>query len=161
MLRCSANLLSITTHAEAPSDNWLALPAVMKPPSRTGFNDDSPSRFVPGRLPSSFSSTTSSKVISFVSLFITPLFDGSGTISTKELLPVLRSIGQNPTEDEILNLVIEYDLNGDGTVDVTDIISLVLDWGGCSSSCLADLNGDGIVNVADLSYALQNWGNCG
>ncbi len=31
--------------------------------------------------------------------------DGSGTISTKELLPVLRSIGQNPTEDEILNLV--------------------------------------------------------
>jgi Ca2+-binding EF-hand superfamily protein len=31
--------------------------------------------------------------------------DGSGTISTKELLQVMRSIGQNPTEDEILELV--------------------------------------------------------
>jgi len=28
-----------------------------------------------------------------------------------------RSIGQNPTEDEILELVMESDLNGDGTID--------------------------------------------
>jgi hypothetical protein len=31
--------------------------------------------------------------------------DGSGTISTKELLGVMRSMGQNPTEDELLALV--------------------------------------------------------
>jgi hypothetical protein len=29
----------------------------------------------------------------------------------------MRSIGQNPTEDEILELVMESDLNGDGTID--------------------------------------------
>ena len=29
------------------------------------------------------------------------LKDRSGTISTKELLPVMRSMGQNPTEDEV------------------------------------------------------------
>ena len=29
----------------------------------------------------------------------------------------MRSIGQNPTEDEILELVLEADTNGDGTID--------------------------------------------
>ena len=29
----------------------------------------------------------------------------------------MRSIGQNPTEDEILALVLEADTNGDGTID--------------------------------------------
>jgi len=43
--------------------------------------------------------------------------DGSGTISTKELLSVMRSMGQNPTEDELLALVMEVDINGDGTID--------------------------------------------
>ena len=37
--------------------------------------------------------------------------DGSGSISTKELLGVMRSMGQNPTEDEVLELVMEVDLN--------------------------------------------------
>ena len=44
------------------------------------------------------------------------LQDGSGTISTKELLGVMRSMGQNPTEDELLALVMEVDINGDGTI---------------------------------------------
>ena len=37
-------------------------------------------------------------------------------------MPILRSIGQNPTEDEILNLVIEYDVNGDGTIDFDEFL---------------------------------------
>ena len=49
--------------------------------------------------------------------------DGSGTISTKELLGVMRSMGQNPTEDELLALVMEVDINGDGTIGKTKIIS--------------------------------------
>ena len=51
-------------------------------------------------------------------LSVDPSFpqDGSGTISTKELLGVMRSMGQNPTEDELLALVMEVDINGDGTI---------------------------------------------
>ena len=51
--------------------------------------------------------------------------DGSGTISTKELLQVMRSIGQNPTEDEILELVMESDLNGDGTIDFKEFLEMM------------------------------------
>lgn len=51
--------------------------------------------------------------------------DGSGTISTKELLQVMRSIGQNPTEDEILELVMESDLNGDGTIDFQEFLTMM------------------------------------
>jgi len=51
--------------------------------------------------------------------------DGSGTISNKELLHVLRSIGQNPTEDEILQLVIESDVNGDGTIDFPEFLEMM------------------------------------
>merc|ERR1712020_739070 len=51
--------------------------------------------------------------------------DGSGTISNKELLQVMRSIGQNPTEDEILEMVMETDLNGDGTIDFQEFVDMM------------------------------------
>ena len=49
-------------------------------------------------------------LISLLSLFQ----DGSGTISSEELLGVMRAMGQNPTEDELLNLVLEVDVDGNG-----------------------------------------------
>ena len=51
--------------------------------------------------------------------------DGSGSISTKELLNVMRSMGQNPTEDEVLELVMEVDLNGDGTIDFQEFLQMM------------------------------------
>ena len=52
--RFSASFASITTQIEAPSENWLALPAVMSCRlARTGLSAASPSSVVSGRLPSS------------------------------------------------------------------------------------------------------------
>ena len=51
--------------------------------------------------------------------------DGSGSITTKELLYVMRSIGQNPTEDEVLELIMESDLNGDGTIDFHEFLNMM------------------------------------
>ena len=38
--------------------------------------------------------------------------DGGGSISTKELKQVFEALGQNPTEDEIQNMISEVDQDG-------------------------------------------------
>lgn len=52
------------------------------------------------------------------------------------------------------------DLNGDGVVDVSDLLILLATWGPCprSGDCPADINGDGTVDVSDLLVLLANWG---
>ena len=37
----------------------------------------------------------------------------------------MRSIGQNPTEDEILELMMEFDLNGDGFIDFDEFLEMM------------------------------------
>merc|ERR1711879_811970 len=51
--------------------------------------------------------------------------DKSGTISPEGLLYVLRAMGQNPTEDELLNLVLEVDIDGNGTIEFEEFISMM------------------------------------
>ena len=51
--------------------------------------------------------------------------DSSGTISTVELLHVLRAMGQNPTEDELLNLVMEVDMDGNGTIEFEEFLDMM------------------------------------
>merc|ERR1712027_286810 len=51
--------------------------------------------------------------------------DGSGTISSEELLYVMRAMGQNPTEDELLNLVLEVDVDGNGTIDFPEFLNMM------------------------------------
>lgn len=52
------------------------------------------------------------------------------------------------------------DLNGDGSVGVSDFLILLANWGPCADCavCPADLNGDCAVGVADLLILLGNWG---
>ena len=57
--------------------------------------------------------------------FILSVQDGSGTISPEELLGVMRAMGQNPTEDELLNLVLEVDIDGNGTIEFEEFLSMM------------------------------------
>jgi hypothetical protein len=49
------------------------------------------------------------------------------------------------------------DVNGDGAVDVEDLVSVVLAWGPCAG-CAADVNDDGVVDVQDLVAVVLAWG---
>jgi hypothetical protein len=51
------------------------------------------------------------------------------------------------------------DLDGDGVVNVFDLLQLLGAWGGCPG-CPEDLNGDGVVKVFDLLDLLAVWGPC-
>lgn len=52
------------------------------------------------------------------------------------------------------------DIDGDGTVGVSDLLLLLAAWGPCADcdDCPADLNDDCSVGVADLLMLLANWG---
>ncbi|MHC5026412.1 MAG: FG-GAP-like repeat-containing protein [Planctomycetota bacterium] len=51
------------------------------------------------------------------------------------------------------------DLNGDGGVDVADLIELILGWGPCGpGACGADLDQNGQVDVEDMVDLLLAWG---
>merc|ERR1712100_729404 len=51
--------------------------------------------------------------------------DGDGTITTKELGTVMRSLGQNPTEAELQDMVNEVDADGNGTIDFPEFLTLM------------------------------------
>ncbi len=51
------------------------------------------------------------------------------------------------------------DLDGDGTVGASDLLSLLVSWGPCKG-CPADFDGDGTVGASDLLTLLANWGPC-
>ena len=51
--------------------------------------------------------------------------DGSGNISIKELGTVMRTLGENPTEDELQDLINKFDEDGNGTIEFTEFLCLM------------------------------------
>uniref|UniRef100_A0A8C7MFZ5 Calmodulin n=1 Tax=Oncorhynchus kisutch TaxID=8019 RepID=A0A8C7MFZ5_ONCKI len=58
--------------------------------------------------------------------------DGDGTITTKELGTVMRSLGQNPTEAELQDMINEVDemireadIDGDGQVNYEEFVQMM------------------------------------
>ena len=49
--------------------------------------------------------------------------DGSGSISAKEFLKVLKNLGQNVSKDEAANIMKELDKDGSGEIDFDEFIS--------------------------------------
>ncbi|XP_052769162.1 neo-calmodulin-like [Mya arenaria] len=51
--------------------------------------------------------------------------DDDGTISTQELGIVMRSLGQDPSEDELQEIVREADTDGDGVIEFDEFIVMM------------------------------------
>ncbi|XP_038902291.1 calmodulin-like protein 11 [Benincasa hispida] len=51
--------------------------------------------------------------------------DGDGCITIEELATVIRSLDQNPTEEELQDMIKEVDVDGNGTIEFTEFLNLM------------------------------------
>ncbi|ESR46184.1 hypothetical protein CICLE_v10004033mg [Citrus x clementina] len=51
--------------------------------------------------------------------------DGDGCITFEELASAIKSLDQNPTEEEIRNMINEVDLDGNGTIEFLEFLKLM------------------------------------
>lgn len=92
--------------------------------------------------------------------------DGDGSITTKELGTVIRSLGQNPTEEELQDMINEVDADGSGTIECQEFLELMAKKikGTDSDEQLKeafrvfDKDQNGFISAAELRHVLTNLG---
>jgi len=94
--------------------------------------------------------------------------DGDGTITTKELGTVMRSLGQNPTETELQDMINEVDAdgNGNGTIDFPEFLTMMarkMKDTDCEEEIreafrVFDKDGNGFISAAELRHVMTNLG---
>ena len=70
-----------------------------------------------------------------------------------QLRGIDRTLSRNP---EPANEAAYGDLNGDGVVDVSDLLTIISAWGTPD----ADITGDNMTDVSDLLIAIGAFGQC-
>lgn len=53
------------------------------------------------------------------------MFSFIGCITIEELATVIRSLGQNPSEEELHDMIREVDADGNGTIEFTEFLNLM------------------------------------
>jgi calmodulin len=89
-----------------------------------------------------------------------------GCITTTELGTVMRSLGQNPTERELQDMVNEVDADGSGTIDFHEFLGLMSrKWKHEDSEeelkevfRVFDKDQDGYISAAELRHLMTNLG---
>jgi len=76
--------------------------------------------------------------------------DDPDTVDTGLGVPPIVDMGAYEYQVQLIG-----DTNGDGVVDVLDLLEVINHWGDLGGP--ADVNGDGIVDVLDLLVVINNW----
>lgn len=91
--------------------------------------------------------------------------DNSGTISATELGLVMRSLGQNPTEQELMDMVNEVDTDGNGEIDFSEFLEMMSkrhhinhDEELKEAFKVFDKDGDGFICAAELRLVMTSLG---
>ena len=92
--------------------------------------------------------------------------DGDGTITVKELGTVMRSLGQNPTEAELQDMINEVDVDGNGCIDFPEFLSLMArkmrdtdtEEELVDAFKVFDRDGNGLISAAELRHVMTNLG---
>lgn len=109
---------------------------------------------------------TQEQIAEFKEAFVLFDSDGDGNISSKELGTVMRSLGQNPTEAEIKDMMAEVDTDGNGTIDFDEFCSMMQKKMHQLESPeeieaafkVFDKNGTGIISAAELRHIMTSLG---
>jgi len=94
------------------------------------------------------------------------MIDGDGTITTRELGTVMRSLGQNPTEAELQDMINEVDADGNGTIDFPEFLTMMARKMKDTDSeeeikeafKVFDKDGNGYISAAELRHVMTNLG---
>jgi len=92
--------------------------------------------------------------------------DGDNTITTKELGTVMRSLGQEPTEGELNDMINEVDANGNGTIDFEEFLEMMARKMKETDTAeeirqafrVFDKDGNGFISSAELRHVMTNLG---
>ena len=63
----------------------------------------------------------------YYAIFSSIFKNGDGFISAKELGVLMRTLGRNPTEDEIMNIMNEIDVDHNGKLDFSEFTIMMKD----------------------------------
>ena len=92
--------------------------------------------------------------------------DGDGFIITRELGTVMRSLGQNPTEAELQDMINEVDIDGNGTIDFPEFLSMMarkmkevdVESEIREAFKVFDKDGKGLISASELRHIMTSLG---
>ena len=96
--------------------------------------------------------------------------DGDGKISKDELREIMKALGQNPTETDLIEYIKECDKNGNGTIDFDEFVE-VMKTRNCGKELIGndealiksfkvfDQNGDGFISAQELKIVMAELGD--
>lgn len=91
--------------------------------------------------------------------------DNDGTITTKELGTLMRTLGHNPTDQELEDMINEVDSTGKGKIDFNDFLKMMKPsekWNEEAELRCAfevfDKDGDGYISASSLRHVMSKIG---
>ncbi|CAD5219622.1 unnamed protein product [Bursaphelenchus okinawaensis] len=91
--------------------------------------------------------------------------DKNGTMNIKELGVAMRTLGLNPTEEELLNIVNEYDVDGNGKIDFGEFCKMMKATNKETDESLIrlafkvfDKDGNGFITAQEFKHFMTTMG---
>mmetsp|Transcript_47833 Transcript_47833/g.95504 ORF Transcript_47833/g.95504 Transcript_47833/m.95504 type:complete len:157 (-) Transcript_47833:189-659(-) len=104
------------------------------------------------------------KIATYKEAFLIFGKNGDDTIATSELGTVMRSLGANPTQAEVKDLIKEADAGGSGTIDFDEFCKVMARQKADSEADLVeafrmfDKDGSGFISAAEARQVMTNLG---